>query len=336
MTQYQEENQFISLLTTETLNSTTSNTMDHQSVILTASIGGALIAIATCINLYYNGKVTGMSGMMYRNIFMDHDSNSWGMMLGLIFVGSLHFFLGTSTSWWTINPAESTTSGLSYYGFIIGGFCVGLGTKLGNGCTSGHGVCGMPRFSKRSWVAVPTFMATAVITANLLAHYGLTNYTPGEIPISLNVRRILNLVLLAVLVLLIATLYAKCQEGEQRNQYLVSLSTGLVFGVGLVVSQMSEREVIRSFLTFDSRWNYALLIVFCGAVGVNLIFFNIILSKDKPLLNSKFEIPTNSTIDWRLLIGSGLFGIGWGICGVCPGPLLVVFPRMIHRPHLHY
>lgn len=308
--------------------------MSNYSTILEASIGGALIAFATCINLYYNGKVTGMSGMMYRNIFMDHDNNSWGMMLGLIFVGSLHFFLGTSTQWWIINPAESTTSGLSYYGFIIGGFCVGLGTKLGNGCTSGHGVCGMPRFSKRSWIAVPTFMATAVLTANLLAHYGILDYTPGTIPISIQVRKILNLVLLTVLVFLIATLYAKSTEGIDRQQYLVSLATGLVFGVGLIISQMSEREVIRSFLTFDSRWNYALLIVFCGAVGVNLIFFNIILSKDKPALNEKFEIPTNNTIDWRLLVGSALFGVGWGICGVCPGPLLVVFPRMIPQTSL--
>ena len=308
--------------------------MNDYSTILGASIGGALIAIATCINLYYNGKVTGMSGMMYRNIFMDHDNNSWGLMLGLIFVGSLHFLLGTSTNWWTINPAESTTSGLSYYGFIIGGFCVGLGTKLGNGCTSGHGVCGMPRFSKRSWIAVPTFMATAILTANLLAHYGITDYTPGTIPISMQVRKILNLILLAVLVFIIATLYVKSTEGTERQQYLASLVTGLVFGVGLVISQMSEREVIRSFLTFDSRWNYALLIVFCGAVGVNLILFNIILSKDKPALNQKFEIPTNNTIDWKLIVGSALFGIGWGICGVCPGPLLVVFPRMIPQTSL--
>lgn len=308
--------------------------MNDYSTILGASIGGALIAIATCINLYYNGKVTGMSGMMYRNIFMDHDNNSWGLMLGLIFVGSLHFLLGTSTNWWTINPAESTTSGLSYYGFIIGGFCVGLGTKLGNGCTSGHGVCGMPRFSKRSWIAVPTFMATAILTANLLAHYGITDYTPGTILVSMQVRKILNLILLAVLVFIIATLYVKSTEGTERQQYLASLVTGLVFGVGLVISQMSEREVIRSFLTFDSRWNYALLIVFCGAVGVNLILFNIILSKEKPALNQKFEIPTNNTIDWKLIVGSALFGIGWGICGVCPGPLLVVFPRMIPQTSL--
>lgn len=57
-------------------------------------------------------------------------------------------------------------SNLSLIGFAIGGFCVGFGTKLGNGCTSGHGVCGLPRFSLRSFVAVVTFFSFALITAN--------------------------------------------------------------------------------------------------------------------------------------------------------------------------
>ena len=308
--------------------------MDTNSTIFRASLGGVLIALATCINLYFNGKVTGMSGMMYRNIFMDHDTNSWGMMLGLLLIGSVHIFMATTLSWITINPAESTAGGLSYYGFIIGGFCVGLGTKLGNGCTSGHGVCGMPRFSKRSWLAVPTFMTTAVLTANLLARSGLTDYTPGDIPISLEVRKLLNYILLGVIIFLIFTLYIKSAEGPQQKQYIISLITGLVFGLGLVISQMSEREVIRAFLVFDSRWNYALLIVFCGAVAFNLIFFNLILQQDKPVLNEKFEIPTNNTIDWKLIVGSALFGVGWGTCGVCPGPLLVVFARMIPQTSL--
>ena len=56
----------------------------------------------------------------------------------------------------------------SILGFCIGGFLVGFGTKLGNGCTSGHGLCGMPRFSKRSWVSVIIFFSVAVLTANLL------------------------------------------------------------------------------------------------------------------------------------------------------------------------
>jgi hypothetical protein len=58
--------------------------------------------------------------------------------------------------------------GLSLVGFAIGGFFVGIGTKMGNGCTSGHGLCGMPRFSLRSWVAVITFFGVALLTANFL------------------------------------------------------------------------------------------------------------------------------------------------------------------------
>ena len=58
--------------------------------------------------------------------------------------------------------------GLSLVGFGIGGLLVGFGTKLGNGCTSGHGLCGLPRFSKRSWLSVPIFFGVALLTANFL------------------------------------------------------------------------------------------------------------------------------------------------------------------------
>ena len=62
-------------------------------------------------------------------------------------------------------------SGLSFVGFGLGGLLVGIGTKLGNGCTSGHGVCGLPRFSVRSWVSVPVFMIAAIIIANIRSEF---------------------------------------------------------------------------------------------------------------------------------------------------------------------
>ena len=86
--------------------------------------------------------------------------------------------------------------------------------------------------------------------------------------------------------------------------------------------------MIRSFLVFDKNWKFPLLIVFCSAVGLNIVGFHFIL-KGSPVISDRFEIPKSKTIDWRLIGGAALFGIGWGIMNYCPGPILVVFPRFI-------
>lgn len=98
---------------------------------------------------------------------------------------------------------------------------------------------------------------------------------------------------------------------------------GMLFGWGLVVSQMTDPHRVIAFLEMGPHWSENLLFVMGGALTVTLITFPLILKCKKPLLDAAFHLPKTKTIDRRLLVGALLFGIGWGVSGYCPGPLVV-------------
>lgn len=103
----------------------------------------------------------------------------------------------------------------------------------------------------------------------------------------------------------------------------VSFLAGVVFAVGLVVSGMTNPNIVIGFLDLFGDWDMRLLFVMGGAVAVNLVLFKIILKRGAPALDNKFHLPTRSDFDLKLVLGAALLGIGWGILGVCPGPGLV-------------
>lgn len=102
----------------------------------------------------------------------------------------------------------------------------------------------------------------------------------------------------------------------------VALLTGILFGLGLGLSQMIDRDRILGFLDLAGVWDPTLLFVLGGAVGVTLISFRGVLRQPQPLLGGRFELPSRQDIDLPLLAGAALFGIGWGISGYCPGPAI--------------
>jgi uncharacterized membrane protein YedE/YeeE len=104
---------------------------------------------------------------------------------------------------------------------------------------------------------------------------------------------------------------------------IIALTSGVLFALGLVISGMTDPKIVIGFLDIFGNWNYSLAFVMAGAVMVNLISFRWILSKSKPLCETKHYLPTNKLLDKSLIIGSALFGIGWGWTGICPGPGLV-------------
>ena len=106
----------------------------------------------------------------------------------------------------------------------------------------------------------------------------------------------------------------------KTQKTFIALVSGLLFGVGLGFSQMIDPEKVIGFLDLAGNWDPTLAFVMGGAVLVTLITFRFILKRPTPILNSKFHVPTRKDIDKPLLIGSALFGIGWGIGGYCPGP----------------
>lgn len=105
-------------------------------------------------------------------------------------------------------------------------------------------------------------------------------------------------------------------------QVIAALLAGTLFGLGLSVSQMINPEKVLSFLDFFGAWDPSLALVMLGAVGVSAIVFRLALKQPRPVLAEAFQVPSRSDIDVRLIAGSVLFGIGWGLVGWCPGPAI--------------
>jgi len=283
---------------------------------------------------------------------------------------------------------------LNMLGIVTAATLVGLGTRMGNGCTSGHGVCGLPRRSKRSLAAVLTFISTGMISAYIMRVYGSTTWplnvlltssaseTEDSITFLLTDSNGRPKTVLALAMSAFAShLLMRYASGNSESNTskppkslqeralakadtvgtmhlhifanLVSLLSGAIFGIGLCISGMTDRSRVYHFLdcfNASTGWDLTLMGVMGGAVTVNVITFELFRRvKLMPLLlklklrkrvlaeNSKFTdskcidrlMDPQGAIDTKLIAGAGLFGCGWGIGGICPGPAMV----SIMAPH---
>ena len=132
---------------------------------IASTIGGLLIGVASVLMLALNGRIAGISGILGGLLGPQPQDRPWRLafLLGLLGGGLLSFAL---------MPAAFGASPASWVGLVIAGLAVGIGTRMGSGCTSGHGVCGMSRLSRRSFAATGIFMATAALTVFLTHHVG--------------------------------------------------------------------------------------------------------------------------------------------------------------------
>lgn len=113
---------------------------------------------------------------------------------------------------------------------------------------------------------------------------------------------------------------------------IASFICGLIFGVGLLISGMTDPMKVLGFLDVFGRWDPTLLFVMAGAVGISAAGYTVARHRGAPLLAAQSRWPTPKDIDAALIGGAVLFGIGWGLAGICPGPALVnlgtLSPRM--------
>ena len=104
------------------------------------------------------------------------------------------------------------------------------------------------------------------------------------------------------------------------NKILIALISGIIFGLGLSLSQMMNPEKVISFLDISGDWDPSLAFVMMGALAVTFISFRWVLNRSEPLLEDGFHLSKRTEIDKALLGGAAIFGIGWGMSGYCPGP----------------
>lgn len=131
---------------------------------VSALAGGALIGLSVSLLLLFNGRMAGISGIMNGLFIAPKKEEVWrGLFLIGLILGAFIFQLLT-------NNSLQLRHGYPILLIILGGFLVGFGTRMGNGCTSGHGICGIATFSIRSITATITFMLSGMITVFILKH----------------------------------------------------------------------------------------------------------------------------------------------------------------------
>ena len=217
---------------------------------------------------------------------------------------------------------------------------------MSNGCTSGHMLCGLARLSGRSAVAVATFFPTAIITHHV-AHPNLsTSVCPGNVPcytpvyptpkatMSLGTLAVLSVFaartvpgIVAQMTALHITKNTKGSPDHTAARITTQFFSGLLFALGLHISQMSHPAKVASFLSFPDleHWDPSLALVLLFGVLPNLVENQIKGFKLPPTFAESFALPNKTVqdIDWRFLLGAMSFGIGWGLTGTCPGPAVL-------------
>lgn len=214
--------------------------------------------------------------------------------------------------------------------------------QWGAGCTSGHMLCGLSRLSARSLIAVMTFFPVAALTFNLV--HGASNLTavcsgtqPCYAPVYPSRSKTVSLIALASSTL--ATYHAlptalSSLTTDKRAPLRASVFlTGLTFALGLLVSGMASPAKVHAFFAFTSpyHWDPSLALVIVFGILPSLLYNSVRGFEKPPAFNTRFELPkaTVGDVGPAFVAGAALFGLAWGLSGVCPGPAIL---RAVGQP----
>jgi uncharacterized protein len=111
--------------------------------------------------------------------------------------------------------------------------------------------------------------------------------------------------------------------GDAGMTLLVNLALGLLFGTGLILAGMADPAKVLNFLDITGTWDPSLAFVMGGGAAVAFVGYRLAWTRPAPLMDGRFHLPTARAIDARLIGGAALFGVGWGLVGLCPGPAFV-------------
>lgn len=292
-----------------------------------ALFGGSLIALSSSLNYFFFGKITGLSGFLFYVVgfkFGPLFPLRMAFIVGMITVVDIFYNFYGRELWGqpVLDPEEE----INIVSWILGGLLIGLGVRWSGGCTSGHGVCGLPRFSKRSLIAVCIFMAFGIATASInqfLSDLPPLLQIPQDIKKYYNIvpRVILSIYQLVVAIYCLFYIFTTRQAIEKVKPVAYFIMGG-IFGLGLLISGMASRRKILHFLTINKDWDPSLAFVMASAVGINLITFQYTMKRGEAVYNQDIDLP-DTYMDKGIFVGPALFGIGWALTGLCPGPALV-------------
>jgi len=277
---------------------------------LQAAVGGLFIGCASGLYMLFARRVAGNSGALKALVLGPRDPSKLSYLAGLVGGGAL--MAAALPSAFEASPPSTPLVALA-------GLAVGCGTALGNGCTSGHGLSGLSRLSKRSLVAVPTFMAVAIVTATL------RNGTRGPIvPVAAAEPAVLALAAqigggLAVALLPLAVL---SRADRTLKEAYAALWTGTCFAVGLAIGGMTRPSAVVGALS-PARFDGTLWVLFMTALAVTFSLYRLAGRLGVAEASAFSDTAAPQAVDLRLIVGAALFGTGWGLIGVCPGPHLV-------------
>jgi uncharacterized membrane protein YedE/YeeE len=307
-----------------------------SALLLNALLGGAVLGLCAGLKTLLTGSVLGVSGAVKGSARGDVRSLTFlAGMVGGAFLGRL------------VAPSAMVAyEGLSVPALVGAGLLGGVGTFKGNGCTSGMGITGMARLSRRGLVATMTFFMTGLLTASLSDSRRFVVTSAGYQPVPAAVAWSLAAGAAALFALVyVANRVVRGSSGSPSGEataalFATELVAGLGFSSGLVISGMNRASIVLDFLDVRSEtWSFALCLVLIGAVSVKAVLYHG-LSKRRhtAVFGPKMaSLPCKAKKeDHDLIYGAMLFGISWGLSGICPGPGIVMLAFTDPVPGLAY
>ncbi|KAF9246301.1 hypothetical protein BU15DRAFT_58384 [Melanogaster broomeanus] len=281
---------------------------------LQALLGGIGIALAAHSLLVFNGAVFGVSGFVHRSVRGDKEAGT--ALLGMVLGGVATGFLGDK---------DTMSTAASFPWVIVGGLLVGIGTKLANGCTSG------------SLVATMTFFTTAVFTTQIVHRGDLPESAQADWSLGGQQGQIYALGAALASLWTLGKVFGQSAREELQLpvsplRFATSFLTAFAFGVSLRLGNMVDSQKVLGFLALpiSGAFDPSLAFLAVNALPATSLLYHFARGNGQPRFGGKWAIPTCTKIDEKLIGGSVLFGLGWGICGICPGPALVNFGRALY------
>lgn len=278
--------------------------------IVESTIGAILIQLATTSYLAECGKTIGFSSVIYNSVF-SQSRNTISICIGLLI---------SSLVCYNVIPEYvplPLSMNYSFNRIILAATLVGWGSSWGSGCTSGHMLCGISLMRKRSIVATLVFCSTAMVVANFYSAQNLSQcvepcYTISFDTLSSTKLRLLFLLSFAVII----------NRIKSTSAQFSGFKAGFVFGLGLFISGMANPEKPLRFLSVfhPSKFDPSLFMIVLFAIIPNIATWKNITRRSHPSVESSFNLPTITDTPPKFIVGNILFGLGWGILGVCPGP----------------